>query len=783
VLLAFMQAAQARENVIVLEDGKFSYDLAGRVLVLVDKDRSLRPSDMFSGAADERFITPQNRELNYSFSRSAYWVRFTVENRARHVERWVLKIPYPVIDSAVLYCRDETGGIVEMKNGDSLPFHERPIASNNLAYLLTQKAGSTQTYYLKVTSNNSIVIPMEILSAREFARKSSTEQLVLGFYYGLLFIMVLYSLMLFISVKDPSYLLYSALTSCMIIYFMSLHGHTYVFLWPDSPAWGDLAPVLFMGSGGLFLLLFVRRYFDISRYGRPLDTVIKVIFILLSGVIAASFVMDRIVTNIVMSICVVAALIVSFTAGIILMTKKVRHAKAFTITWMIFIIGALLHALRGFSILTNYRGILGFTEVSYAVAQLFFTMSIVYRIDSEKEEKLAAQAALLEKMKLIDESEEEFGRRLKSDRMKSISVFAGGIAHDFNNLLTAILGNISITKSLAGVPEQAHRFLSDAEKASLQAKNLTAQLLSFTRGGEPVRQIVAIAGMLADIAKLSLSGTNVRGEFDIADGLWGALVNEGQVHQAIQNLVLNARESMPAGGTVEICARNMTVETPNEFGLCPGPYVCISVRDHGIGIPADKLGEIFFPYFTTKKTGSGLGLAVCYSVVNRHGGHIGVRSAPGEGSEFTVYLPAGMVVAEEKSAPAAEVMLDGRSVLIMDDEGMVLDIGERMLVKLGLEVTRARNGEEAIRHYLDSLANGHAFDAVILDLTVRGGMGGGETVGRLLEIDPGARVIASSGYATDPIMANFAEYGFAGVLPKPYRFDEMQEVMSRIFHG
>ena len=240
---------------------------------------------------------------------------------------------------------------------------------------------------------------------------------------------------------------------------------------------------------------------------------------------------------------------------------------------------------------------------------------------------------------------------------------------------------------------------------------------------------------------------------------------------------------MPGGGTVEICARNMSVETPNEFGLSPGPYVCISVRDNGIGIPADKLGEIFFPYFTTKKTGSGLGLAVCYSVVNRHGGHIGVRSAPGEGSEFTVYLPAGTGVVEEKPAPAAEVTLNGRSILIMDDEEMVLDIGERMLVKLGLAVTRARNGEEAISHYRDSLANGHAFDTVILDLTVRGGMGGRETVGRLLEIDPGARVIASSGYATDPIMANFTEYGFTDVLPKPYRFDEMQEVMSRIFHG
>jgi len=781
LLLSFAHAAQAQQQTIVLEDGTSNYDLAGRVMVLEDKSRSLTPAEVLSGAADARFSAPPNSELNYSFSRSAYWVRFTLENRASHIAMWILVIPYPVIDSAVLYCRSGTGGIIEIKNGDSLPFRDRPIASNNLAYVVPQKTGETQTYYLKVTSNNSIVIPMEIMSAREFAKRSSTEQMIMGFYYGLLFIMMLYSFLMFIALRDLSYLLYSALTSCAIIYFMSLHGHTYIFLWPDSPDWGDLAPVMFMMLSGLFLLLFVRRYFDIARHSRFLDGGVKLLIGLISAVIIASFFIERILTNSLASVFTASALVVSFAGGIILMKKKVRRAKAFTITWMIFLAGALMHAMRGFSILTNYRGILGFMEVSYAVAQLFFFMSIVYMIDREKEERLAVQEALLEKMKLIEESEERFGRRLQSDRMKSIAVFAGGIAHDFNNLLTAIIGNISIVRNLDGVPGQVTDFLADAEKASLQAKNLTAQLLSFTRGGEPVRQVVPMSGILADVVNLSLSGTNVRGKLDIEDGLWCALANEGQVHQALQNLVLNARESMPDGGIITIKARNVTIADSNEFNLAPGPYLRISVLDHGVGIPSDRLGEIFFPYYTTKKTGSGLGLAVCYSVVNRHGGHIGVRSIPGEGSEFTIYLPAGTGASQEKVAPAAAVEVEGKRVLIMDDEEMVLDIGERMLEKLGIPVTRARTGEEAIALFRESMNGGHAFDAVILDLTVRGGMGGGEAVARILELDPGARVIASSGYATDPIMANYREYGFSGVLPKPYRFNELKEVLSCLF--
>ena len=369
---------------------------------------------------------------------------------------------------------------------------------------------------------------------------------------------------------------------------------------------------------------------------------------------------------------------------------------------------------------------------------------------------------------------------LKAQKLESVGVFAGGIAHDFNNLLTAILGNISLAKLYCNPEERAAKRLEEAEKASLQAKNLTQQLLTFSKGGAPIKKTTSITELIKDSASFALRGSNVRCEYALAEDLWPIEVDAGQLSQVIQNLMLNAAQAMPAGGTVTMQTSNLA-STGHELPTLPaGKYVRITVTDHGHGIPIEQLARIFDPYFTSKSTGNGLGLAIAYSIIKKHDGHITVESVVEQGTSFTIYLPATASCPLCPEVRTEPVLISKGRLLIMDDEEMIRDAAAEMLGYFGFEVETVADGGAALERYARAMEAGAPFAAVIMDLTIPGGMGGKEAMEKLRRLDPAVKAVVSSGYANDPIMANHREYGFLGVVPKPYRVEEMSRVLARV---
>jgi len=377
----------------------------------------------------------------------------------------------------------------------------------------------------------------------------------------------------------------------------------------------------------------------------------------------------------------------------------------------------------------------------------------------------------------ISERKKNEEEKLKYQRLEALGILAGGIAHDFNNLLTVIAGNISIAKMNSLAKEKNHEVLSEAEKACRQSIDLTRQLLTFAKGGSPLKKMISIAELLKDAVIFAMRGSNVCCELDIFDDLWMAEVDGGQISQVINNIIINAKQAMPDGGTVSLRCENLYLTREEVNSLEPGPYLKITIRDNGMGIPKDQLNRIFDPYFTTKVQGNGLGLATSYSIVKRHHGHICVESEPGQGTTIYVYLPAtpGLVSPEKK---AAEPPALGRGkILVMDDEINVRKVIGEMLAQLGYMTSYAADGRDAIRLYRDASEKGEPYDAVIFDLTIPGGVGGKQAIAELIEFDPHVKAIVSSGYCNDTIMADFRNYGFKAVIPKPFCLEELSRIL------
>lgn len=366
----------------------------------------------------------------------------------------------------------------------------------------------------------------------------------------------------------------------------------------------------------------------------------------------------------------------------------------------------------------------------------------------------------------------------KMKKLESVGLLAGGIAHDFNNLLVGIVGNISLAREFVKAEDRIHPLLLGAEKASLRATELTQQLLTFSKGGEPVRETDSIEEIIKESAGFVLHGGNVACDYDIPEDLWLVDVDRGQISQVIQNIIINARQAMPDGGLIRIGCENVADFVLPGSGASPGKYVKITIRDSGIGIPEKFLDRIFDPYFSTKKEGSGLGLAISHSIISKHGGHIGVQSQPGEGTTFSIHLPASQQKTRKEAVKKSEAMVGQARILVMDDEETVREVVLAMLTHLGHDVMTAKDGAEAVALYEKHHNTSAAIDLVLMDLTVPGGMGGREAVGRILAIDPEAKVVVSSGYSNDPVMANYRESGFCGAIVKPYQVAELVELIK-----
>jgi PAS domain S-box-containing protein len=368
---------------------------------------------------------------------------------------------------------------------------------------------------------------------------------------------------------------------------------------------------------------------------------------------------------------------------------------------------------------------------------------------------------------------------VKIQKLESLGVLAGGIAHDFNNVLSSIWGNIGLAKMELEPRERAFESLDEAVRACRHATDLTARLLTFSKGGTPVKKPEPIAKLIRDAADLALSGSNVRCEFDLPEDSLVVEVDEGQIKQVFHNLILNAAQAMAEGGEMRVRAEKVLSSTQVESTLKPGEYVMLSLEDHGTGIKKEHLHKIFDPYFTTKQKGSGLGLAVAHSIIDKHDGYIRVESEPGEGTTFQIFLPACAAEAVRAKSAQEDVVAGTGRVLLMDDDKMVLGMTQRLLIHLGYDAESTRDGSEAIELFEKAHKSGAPFDAVILDLTIRGGTGGREVVARLREIDPEVKAIVSSGYSNDPVMADFEAYGFVGVIPKPYEIRSLSEALKR----
>lgn len=369
---------------------------------------------------------------------------------------------------------------------------------------------------------------------------------------------------------------------------------------------------------------------------------------------------------------------------------------------------------------------------------------------------------------------------LKIQKLESLGILAGGIAHDFNNLLTAILGNITLINRQLLDHNQKYR-LSAAEKACLRAKDLTMQLLTFAKGGAPVKKNGRIEEILIDAVNFTLRGANTSHAIQLAPDLRQLEMDAGQISQVIHNLLINACQAMPGGGIISITGRNRNL-AKNELPLLPpGEYVEIAIADQGTGIAPEHQDKIFDPFFTTKTDGSGLGLAVAYSVIRNHGGHITASSKPGLGAIFTCILPASLEQkpVADQPVPAGETKGTGR-ILLMDDEILIRDVAGALLRHLGYEVELACNGSEALALVEKSLATGKSYDGLIMDLTVPGAMGGREAMAKINEIAPGIKALVSSGYSNDPVMANPQRYGFSGVIAKPYQLEELNDALKKL---
>ncbi|MHB1126450.1 MAG: PAS domain-containing sensor histidine kinase [Bacillota bacterium] len=372
---------------------------------------------------------------------------------------------------------------------------------------------------------------------------------------------------------------------------------------------------------------------------------------------------------------------------------------------------------------------------------------------------------------------------LKADKLEAMGILAGGIAHDFNNILTVILGNASLTNLYirTGENKKIPEKMKEIDEATKQAIKLTQQLLTFAKGGLPVKKTVHAGNLLKETSIFSLSGTNVHCIFSIADDLWPVEVDEGQISQVIHNLIINAVQAMPEGGTIRLKAKNTLIQKDYSDPK-PGPYIMISIEDKGIGIPEKHLQKVFDPYFTTKQAGSGLGLATSYAIVKKHDGHILVNSQVGIGTKICIYLPASPMQNPEITQSEDELLFGNGKVLLVDDDEAVRKVAGAMLTSLGYDVYHASSGDEGITSYKDAKETGKPFALVIMDLTIPGGIGGKETIKRLRQYDPDVKAMVSSGYSTDPVMSSYTQYGFKGIITKPYHLHELSEVTYKVIN-
>ncbi len=418
--------------------------------------------------------------------------------------------------------------------------------------------------------------------------------------------------------------------------------------------------------------------------------------------------------------------------------------------------------------------------------RLFHNCQPLYDAEGMWMGRRSSNRDITEKHKLEEELE-------KTKKLEATGILAGGIAHDFNNLLTVIQGNVELAQMSMAPENDASEFLSNALGGCARIKSLTEKFITFAKGGSPVKETVRVSKLIRDAITLGLSGTNVSQECHIPDDLWQIEADPRQISQALHNVIENAKQAMPEGGRIQIRAENIGKRATHQITYLPekdAEYVRIDIRDQGSGIPREHLDKIFVPYFSTKERGyqkgMGLGLSIVHSVITRHRGCVHLESGPGEGTTVYMYLPASRKSETELSVKKREVChsdIGKKRILVMDDEELVRSIIEQMLSHIGHEAVFTKHGDEASEQYANALREGRRFDLLILDLTIKGGKGGKDTIREILAMDSDAKAIVSSGYSNDPVMSDFRTSGFVGSLAKPYQLKELNAALNEVFQS
>lgn len=428
----------------------------------------------------------------------------------------------------------------------------------------------------------------------------------------------------------------------------------------------------------------------------------------------------------------------------------------------------------------NIERVLETGENQFFEYSLFINNSMMYfdsRLVSMGEDRILAIVRDISDKKIREEES------LRTHKLESLGIFAGGIAHDFNNILTAIVGNISLARLKIDDRKRAYHLLDEAEKAGLRARKLTDQLLAFARGGNPVKEITGIEDVVREYANFAMSGSKSAIRYSVANNLKSVNIDRGQIGQVIQNIILNASQSMPAGGTIDVSIQDSDIHGDNPLDLPEGPYITVSIRDEGCGIKPENLKTVFDPYFTTRPEGSGLGLTICHTIIKRHGGAIHVESMPDYGTTFIIYIPA---YTGDASSPEIPEEISGNfdlrdcCVLVMDDEPQLRDMMAEVLLEAEVKVHLAKDGNEALAMYDKCSSDSSPVKILIADLTIPGSMGGRELVSILRQKDAKFKAVVISGYSSDPVISEYKKYGFNAYLVKPFSATDLLDTVKKL---
>ncbi|MBF0542132.1 MAG: response regulator, partial [Nitrospirae bacterium] len=750
---------------MILTDKQDSYQLGLSMEYLEDKDKKWTIEDVSSDEMGRQFKKMSSNNLNFGYTKSAYWLKFKLKNDSKLTRNWFIEIDYPAIESIDLFISGENG-FVRKRNGVIVPYSEREFKNRTLIFPIKINSNSEIIYYIKCLTFSSMNFSAKILTESALRVENINETLFYGIFFGFNIVMIIYNLFIYLSVRDKSYIYYILYQFFWGSHMLTLTGFGMMYIWGNLD---QLLLATYINSFGLFsfIILFAKSFLKLNVYSKLHDKLLTLLIILAFIISSSTYIYT--LNMRFESIFLLFIPIIIFSAAIVTYKKGYKAVRFFLLGWSIHLAAIITFILRLIGIFPSNFITNNIQYIGSAIEMTLLSLALADRINIMKSENA--------ELKLKAESEIS-----KFHKLESLAMLAGGMAHDLNNILTGLFMKVQVLTSLINKDsDKAAGYMYDFNNIFNLAKNIINRLQTFSKGDALYIKQESISKLLSEAGNIVLTGSNSQCEVVILEGLWPVEFDKTQLNQVITNLLINADQAMPYGGKIEVTAENIILAENMIPSLAKGKYIKITIRDNGIGISKENIDKIFDPFFTTKPTGQGLGLAMSYSIIKKHKGHIEVKSELSKGTSFYIYLPVSesTKVVDEKTSILDDRQLVGKNILIMDDNETLLEGISTILSDKGCIVDQARNGDEAITLYKKALTTEEPYDILIIDVTISGGMGGITAIKLLREIDPMVRAIVSSGYSQIPVMHNFRQYGFVSALPKPYTIEELCFVLGK----